>query len=104
MNGASDQLESRTAGFGIAAAIVALFNTALACVKDAYHPLNSFMNRLAGHNWTTQAICDVLLFFVLGFAFSRSALSTRFAGRLSSALIVAVVLAGAVLFAWYALY
>jgi hypothetical protein len=92
-----------SAAFAMSAAVTILFNTALTCVKDAYAPLTEFMNGLTGHDWTTQGLGDVVLFFGWGLIFSR----TRWAGRISpnrliSFLAAAVVVAGAGLFIWFA--
>jgi hypothetical protein len=105
MNPEAQDLGSSTIAFAMAATITVLFNTALACAKDAYKPLNSLMNEIAWHNWITQGIADVLLFFVLGLLFSRMAWPSRSsANRVISVLVGAVVLAGLGLFAWYAAF
>jgi hypothetical protein len=89
----------------MSAAITILFSTVLACVKDAYRPLNSFMNSVAWHNWITHGLADVILFFVLGIIFSRSGWAEKMVpSRLISILIVAVIVAGVGLFVWYAAY
>ena len=99
------RLGRSSAGFGLSAAIVALFNTILACVKDAYHPLNLLMNKIAGHNWTTQGLADVILFFALGLLFSQTGLAEKILPRkLISVLVACVLIAGGGLFAWYALF
>jgi len=97
------RLSRASAGFALAAAITILFSTALACVKDAYKPLNTFMNSVAWHNWITQGIVDVILFVALGMMFSKSGLAERIAPRrLISFLVTAVIVAGVGLFVWYA--
>jgi hypothetical protein len=98
-------LSRSSTGFAIAAAITILFSTVLACVKDAYHPLNSFMNSVAWHNWITHGLVDVILFFVLGIIFSKNAWAGRIASsRLISFLVGAVIVAGVGLFVWYAAF
>jgi hypothetical protein len=105
MNGETARLGNASAAFGLAAAIVALFNTALACVKDAYHPLNNFMNHIAGHNWTTQALADIVLFIAMGLIFSRMHVGEQMkSDRVISFLVAAVVIAGVGLFTWYTFY
>ncbi len=105
MNSDSAKLNSATAGFGVAAAVTALFNTVLACAKDAYHPLLILMNGIAGHNWTTQGMADVILFVVLGLALSHSRAVERIRpDRLIMFLVAAVAFAGAGLFAWYLIF
>ena len=105
MSGDAAKLGRTSAAFGMAAAITALFNTALAWMKDAYHPLTKFMNAIAGHNWTTQGLADVILFVGLGLIFSGTHATEEVpANRLISFLAVAVVIAGVGLFAWYAVF
>lgn len=88
--------------FVLAAAVTVVFNTALACVKDAYAPLLGFMNSLLGHNWTTQGVADLLLFLGLGLVFMRTGLAEKVdASRLKSILIWSVAIASFGLFFWY---
>jgi hypothetical protein len=99
------QLSGASAGFGLAAAIVALFNTVLACLKDAYRPLLNTMNSVGYHNWITQGVVDLVLFFGLGVVFSNTRVAARLGpDRLLSLLIFSVALAGTALFFWYVLY
>jgi len=99
------RLSGASAGFGVAAAITAVFNTVLACAKDAYHPLLNLMNAIAGHNWTTQGLADVILFVALGLTLSRSQAVARIrADRLILFLVAAVVFAGVGLFVWYLVF
>jgi hypothetical protein len=97
------KLGRASAAFGMAAAITALFNTALAGAKDTYHPLTNLMNAIAGNNWTTQGLADVILFAGLGLVFSGTGWfeGTR-PNRVLSFLVAAVVIAGVGLFVWYA--
>lgn len=101
----TSQLSRPSGAFAMAAAITALFNTGLSWLKDAYSPLLTFMNGIAGHNWTTQAIADVILFVGLGFILSKTNITRRIApDRLTSFLTVVVIVAGVGLFAWYAIF
>jgi uncharacterized membrane protein SirB2 len=100
----SMKLGSASAAFALSAAITVLFNTFLACAKDAYQPLSRFMGSLAGHNWTTQGLADLVIFFALGLIF----LKTGSAGKIDSRRLIflltaAVVVAGLGLFVWYVL-
>jgi hypothetical protein len=93
-----------SAAFAMAAAVTALFNTGLSWAKDAYSPLLTFMNGVAGHNWTTQGLADVILFAGLGLIFWRTGWADKMApNRLIAFLVAAVAVAGVGLFAWYAL-
>jgi uncharacterized membrane protein SirB2 len=105
MNADNSKLGNASAGFGMAAAITILFSTVLACVKDAYKPLNSFMNSVATHNWITHGLVDVILFIALGTIFSKAEMVERIASRrLISFLIAAVIVSGVGLFVWYAAF
>jgi hypothetical protein len=104
MNGDNPKLGPSSAAFAMSAAVTILFNTALTCVKDAYAPVTQFMNGLAGHNWTTQGLADVVVFLGLGLIFSKTSLAGGVSpSRLTSLLVSAVVGAGAGLFIWFAL-
>lgn len=105
MNIENAKLGRSSTGFAMGAAITILFSTVLACVKDAYHPLNSFMNSAAWHNWITHGLVDVILFFALGIIFSKSEWAEKAApSRLISFLVGAVIVAGVGLFVWYAVF
>ncbi len=99
----SGRLSAATSGFVLAAAITALFNTALACAKDADAPLKALMKSLAGHDWTTQGLIDLALFVGLGLIFSRTQVAEAIdAGRLIAWLIGAVAIAAIGLALWFA--
>ncbi len=105
MNADNAKLGRPSAGFAMAGAITILFSTALAWAKDAYKPLNSFMNAVAWHNWITHGLVDVFLFIGLGLIFSKTGWADRIApNRLISFLCAAVIVAGAGLFVWYAVF
>lgn len=94
-----------TSAFGVAATVVILFNTVLACVKDANPGLLRFMNSIAGHNWTTQGLVDLVLFFGLGLMAMRTGWTGRITGQgLAGLLTAAVVLASVALAIWYLLF
>jgi hypothetical protein len=99
------KLGRTSAAFALSAAITIVFNTALACLKDAYTPLKNVMSFASHQDWTTQGVADVVLFVVLGLIFLRTSLAEKLnPNRAISLLVGATVLAGAGLFAWYALH
>lgn len=105
MNPDSPPLGRANAAFALSAAITILFNTVLACAKDAYSPLKIFMASLSDHDWTTQGIADVLLFLLLGLILLNTRLPEKIGAKgVISFLVSSVVIAGIALFAWYALY
>jgi predicted tellurium resistance membrane protein TerC len=105
MNSDNSKLGRANAGFAMATGITVVFSTALAWAKDAYKPLNNLMNDVAWHNWITHCLADLILFVGLGLIFSNANSVERIApNRLISFLVAAVVVAGAGLFVWYALF
>ena len=100
---ASGKLTGTTSAFVLAAAITVLFNTVLACAKDAYAPLKAFLKSLTGNDWTTHGLLDLVLFAGLGFIFMSLRMAEKIgAGRLIAVLIGAVVIAGLGLALWFA--
>lgn len=101
----SPKLKAATSGFVLAAALTAIFNTALACAKDSSLPLKSFMKSLTDHDWTTQGLVDLLLFAGLGFFFMKSRMTEQMnPSRLIRILVLAVASAALGLALWYALF
>lgn len=102
-DGDASKLDRASAAFGVAAAIVAILNTVIACAKDVSRPLKMLMRAPSCSDWTTQGVADVALFVVLGLVLVRTGvLANVRAGRLAGFVGVAVVIAGAGLFVWYA--
>jgi len=98
-------VDSTTSGFLLAAAITILFNTALACLKDASAPLKDFMKSLAGHDWTALGLADLVIFVTLGLVFTGTKLGHRVKpDRLIGALIGSVVIAGVGLSLWFTFF
>jgi len=99
----SAKLTPASSGFVLAAAITVLVNTALACAKDADAPLKAFMKSVAGHDWTTQGLFDLVLFAGLGLIFTHTGIGEKIEpNRLIAALVGAVVIAGLGLALWFA--
>jgi hypothetical protein len=98
----SVKLSRVSSGFVLAAAITMLVNTLLACAKDAYAPLKAFMKSVAGNDWTTQGLFDLVLFAGLGLIFVNTRITERMdPSRLIAVLIGAVVIAGLGLALWF---
>jgi hypothetical protein len=99
----SAKLTPYSSGFVLAAAITVLVNTALACAKDSYAPLKTFMKSVAGHDWTTQGLFDLILFAGLGLIFMNTRIAEKMdPSRLIAVLIGAVFIAGLGLALWFA--
>ena len=67
----TNELHNRTVGYGVAAAVAILCNTALTWVKEKNPAVNLWMKNLLGHHWITHGVLIVLLFLVLGFLLSK---------------------------------
>jgi hypothetical protein len=101
----SPRLNAVTSGFVLSAAVAVLVNTVLACLKDAYAPLKTFMKSLTGHDWTTQGCIDLLLFVALGLLFANTGLVQKMdVNRLIRTLVAAVAIATTGLAVWYAFF
>ena len=101
----SPKLSVATSSFVLAAAVTVVFNTSLACAKDAFAPLKNFMKSLTDHDWTTHGLLDILLFAGLGLFFMKSRITERMnSSRLIGVLVVAVASAVLGLALWYAVF
>lgn len=56
MGGETLNFDRVRAAFGLSAVTALLFNTILACAKDAYGPLKGLMASLSVSDWTTQGL------------------------------------------------
>lgn len=105
MESTESKLGRASASFAISAAICIVLNSIIACAKDRYPPLKMRMAALTGHDWTTQGLAVVLLFFVFGSVIQRTGLPEKMAaGTVIYLLVAAALVSGAALFAWYVLY
>ena len=100
-----NKVDNASIAFGISLAITVIFNTLLACVKDAYEPLNKFMASLFGHHWTTHGIIDILVFLLVGLLIMRSSIAQKVNPALIAKLIYISTIASALgLIVWFLLY
>jgi hypothetical protein len=100
--GSTTLVDGAVAGYGISAAIIIVFNTLLAWIKDSSPALNSFMASLSGHHWRTHGIVDVILFLVLGFFLTqRNIVISGY--TLAGVLIAAILVGGGGLALWFVL-
>jgi hypothetical protein len=58
-------------GFGLSFLVVSIINSILVIEKEANEGLKKWMAGLLGHHWVTHGVFIILLFFVLGWVFSR---------------------------------
>jgi hypothetical protein len=99
MNGV---LKGPAAGFGLAAVIAILFNTALAWAENVDEPLNAYMASLSGDPWRTHGFAAVAVFIVLGYFFTSRGFRID-GSRLAALLVAASIVAGGGLALWLVL-
>jgi hypothetical protein len=105
MDADTSRLGRAGSSFAVAAAIAIIFNTVIACVKDADKPVKAFMASLSGHDWTTQGIADVVLFVAVGLILWKTSIGEKLsANSFIYLLATAAIVSGAGLFVWYVLY
>ncbi|GAB6173555.1 hypothetical protein JCM15765_30330 [Paradesulfitobacterium aromaticivorans] len=90
-------LSKSTAGFGLSLAVVSIFNGLLVIVKETYTPLMDWMKALTGHHWITHGVFDILLFFILGYLFSKSNLAQKFEADKMTNIIIGSTVIGVIL-------
>ena len=95
-------LDKAAAAFGLSAAITIVFNTALAWIKDAYDPLNSFMASLTGHHWITHGLADIAVFVIVGALLMQRNVAVD-GTKLAVIVSAAVVVGGGGLALWFVL-
>jgi|GEM_PF-5777864 len=92
----------QTSGYVLAASVTVLLNTILTWVKILNPAVKLVLANILGNHWVTQGVAIVLVFFALGFLFSRtsSRISDTTLTRLlvSSVVIAALGLIGLFLF------
>ncbi len=65
------QLDNKTASFGLAASIVILLNSIIVILKESSHSFHQALASITGNHWASQGVVDIALFFVFGFVFSK---------------------------------
>jgi len=63
----------QTIGYGIAAIIAILANSALVIIKEENPAVKAFMKQLLYHHWIAHGVAVLLVFLVLGFILTRMA-------------------------------
>ena len=66
----------QTIGYGIAAIIAILANSALVIIKEENPAVKAFMKQLLYHHWISHGVAVLLVFLVLGFILTRMARSS----------------------------
>ena len=76
-NDINQNVDSLTAGFGIAASVAILFSTILTVAKESTPSLLTWMKTVTMHHWITHGFLVVGLFIILGLLLSRMNIQIR---------------------------
>lgn len=94
------ELDKNTIGFGLASIIVIIFNTILTIIKESYPPLLTFMKSISilgvKHHWLIHGLMILILFFILGWYFSKQESLTMINDKFFFKAIIWVSILGAV--------
>lgn len=60
-----------TIGYGIAAIVAILGNTALTLIKEKNPAVSAFMKQILYHHWVAHGVAVMVVFLLLGFLLSR---------------------------------
>lgn len=78
------ELDNVTVGFGIASVFAVVFNTVLTITKELYPPLLAFMKSISilgvKHHWLVHGLAVMVLFYLLGWVFSKKQSFARING------------------------
>jgi|GEM_PF-2059922 len=90
------ELDKNTIGFGLASIIVIIFNTILTILKELYSPILTLMKSISvlgvKHHWLVHGLVVVILFFILGWYFSKKEITTINDTFISKAIIWVTIL------------
>jgi hypothetical protein len=101
---ATNDVGKYTVSFGLSLAVTSVLNGLLVILKESNENVLALMKRLTFHHWVTHAIFLIIVFVVLGWAFSRAnggrgvQISVP---RLSGLLVAGVVVGGALVAGFY---
>jgi hypothetical protein len=75
-------------GFGLSFLVVSIINAILVIEKEANEGLKKWMAGLLGHHWITHGVFIIILFFVLGWVFSRIQFNEQWYGTQTATIIL----------------
>ncbi|MFZ0448125.1 MAG: hypothetical protein WAL98_02695 [Desulfatiglandaceae bacterium] len=64
-------LDNYTQGFAYSFIIVSIFNGVLTIIKESTSGIHDVLTSVFGHHWIGQGVVLLVIFFALGFLFSR---------------------------------
>jgi Ni/Fe-hydrogenase subunit HybB-like protein len=75
-------------GFGLSFLVLSIINAILVIEKEANEGLKKWMAGLLGHHWVTHGVFIIILFFVLGWVFSRIKFNEQWYGAKTATIIL----------------
>jgi uncharacterized membrane protein YadS len=85
-------------GFGLSFLVVSIFNGLLTIMKEESAGLKNWMAHLLGHHWVTHGVFVIILFFVLGWLFSRVKFDEKWYGaKMAILLFVGAAIGGGII-------
>jgi hypothetical protein len=68
--------------------VVSIINAILVIMKESSEGLKKWMAGLLGHHWVTHGVFIIILFFVLGWLFSRMSYDEQWYGQKTATIIL----------------
>jgi hypothetical protein len=88
----NDTLSRRTYSVGISLAICSVVNAAVVIAKESSKNVADWMQRIAGHHWTTHVLLVLTVFIALGWLINRK--NTNAVPGMSPARLIGSVVGG----------
>jgi len=90
------QLDNKTASFGLSASIIILLSSIIVILKESSHSFHQALASITGNHWASQGVVDIVLFFALGFTFSKLNLKAN-----TSIIVASVILSTALIVGYF---
>lgn len=98
MNTQSNTVSKNVVSFGLSVSVCSIVNALLVIAKEKNPAVQSAMQKLTGHHWVTHSAIVLILFVILGFAFSRINISVN---RLIQTIVAAVIVSTLLIIGFY---
>lgn len=97
----TNSLSKSTVGFGLAFAIVSIFNGLLVIFKETNPSIMALMASLTGNHWVTQGVFNIILFLIFGFIFTKLNLQKRLSAKNMIDITIVATVVGVILIAGF---
>ena len=88
------QLDNTTASFGLSASVVILISSIIMILKESSHVFHEALASITGNHWASHGVVDIVLFFALGFLFSKLSLKGNTTLIISSVILGVALIVG----------